>query len=91
MSNGVLSKFDARLAVLLDDVAADVGVALASLDQDAVVAARVDRVLPDFGRAQLRAIRSGDLYAVLMAPLDTVLDQMRLVIVDLDTHFVEVK
>ena len=53
VSHSLLSQLDAGLAVLLDDVAAYVRVALLSFYYDAVVPARVNDVLPDFGRAVL--------------------------------------
>lgn len=91
MSDCKLGKFDARFSVLADDVASDIGVALTPLDDDAVIATRLDEVLPDFGRAELRPVRACDLDAVLMAPLDFVLDNMRLVVVNLDANVVQVE
>ena len=91
MCDGVFGQLNARLAVLLDDVAAHVGVALAALDDDAVVSAGVDGILPNFGCAQLRPIRSCDLDAILVTSVNLVLDQVRLIIVDLDSNFIQVK
>ena len=91
MCDGVFSQFNACLAVLLDNVAAHVGVALAALDDDSVVSASVDGILPNLSRAQLRPIRSRDLDAILMTSVNLVLDQVRLIIVDLDSNFIQVK
>ena len=53
MSHSLFSKLDAGLAVLLDHITANVRVALLTLYYDTVVPARVNDVLPDFGRAVL--------------------------------------
>ena len=89
--NGQLCQLDSSFAVLLDDVASDVRVALATLNDDSVVAARCDQILPDFGRAELRPVRASDLDAVLMTSLDFILDDVRLVVVDFDSDLVQVE
>ena len=91
MSLRKLSQFDAGLSVLLDRIAPDVGVALAALDDDPVVAARLDQVLPDFGRAELRSVRARDFDAILVAAFDLVEDQVRLVVVNFDAHLVQIE
>ena len=91
MSHSLLSKFDAGFAVLLDDIAAYVRVALLTLYYDAIVSAWVDDVLPDFGRAVLWSIRTGNLDAVSVTPLDFILDQMRIVVIDLYADFIQVE
>ena len=91
MCDSVFSQLDARLAVLLDDVTAHVRVALAALDDYAIVSTSVDGILPNFGCAQLRPIRSCDLDAILMTSVNLVLDQVRLIIVDLDSNFIQIK
>ena len=91
VSYSLLSQLDAGLAVLLDDIAANVRVALLSFYYDAVVPTRVNDVLPDFGRAVLRATRTSDLDAVGVAPLNLILDQVRLVVIDLYANFVQVE
>ena len=91
MSHCLLSKLDSSLAVLLDYITAYVRVALCSLYNDAIVAARVNDVLPDFGRAILGTTRTGDLDAISVATLDFIFDQMRLVVIDLDANLVQVE
>lgn len=53
MSHCLLSKLDASFAVLLDDITANVRVALFTLYYDTVVTARINDVFPYFGRAVL--------------------------------------
>ena len=91
MGDGVLGQLNAGFAVLLDDIASHVGIALTTLDDDAVVAACIYGVLPDLGRTQLRPISSSDLNAILMTSIDLILDQVGLIVVDFDSDFVEVE
>ena len=91
MCDGVFGQLNACFAVLLDDVAAYVRVALATLDDDAVVSASVDGILPNLGCAQLRPVRSCDLDAILVTSVNLVLYQVRLIIVDLNSNFIQVK
>ena len=72
----IFCEFDTGLAVLLDDIASNVGVALTSLDDYAVISASIDRILPYFSRTQLRSIGSCDLDAILMTSLDFIFDQV---------------
>ena len=88
MSHSKIREFDARLTVLLDDVSSDIGLALLALDDDAVVAATCNHVLPHFRCAQLRSLCACDLYAILVAPLDFILHQDGRIIVDLNAYFV---
>ena len=87
----MLSKLDSSLAVLLDYITAHVRVALCSLYYDAIVAARVNNVLPDFGCAVLGTTRTSDLDAVGVAPFDFIFDQMRLVVIDLYANLIQVE
>ena len=89
--DGQICELDSSLTVLLDDVASDVRLALFALDDDTVVATRSHHVLPNFGSAELRALRASDLDAVLVAALDLVLNQVGGVVVDLDTHFIQIE
>ena len=91
VSHSLLSKFDAGFAVLLDDIAAYVRVALLTLYYDAIVSAWIDDVLPDFGRAVLWSVRTSNLDAVSVTPLDFILDQMRIVVIDLYADFIQVE
>ena len=76
MSDSIFCEFDTSLAVLLDDIASNVGIALTSLNDYAVITACIDRILPYFSRTQLRSIRSCDFDAILMTTLDFIFDQV---------------
>ena len=73
MSHSKIRKFDACLTVLLDDVSSNIGLALFSLDDDAIMAATCNHVLPYFSCAQLRSLRTCDLDTVFVTPLDFIL------------------
>ena len=91
MSHSKICEFDTRLTVLLDNVPSNIGLALFSLDDDAIVATTCNHVLPYFRCTQLRSLRTRDLYAVLVAPFDLVLHQDGRIVVDLDTDLVQVE
>ena len=91
MRNGLFSEFDAGFAVCLDHVTSDIWVALGALDNESVVAARRNDVLPDLGCTELGPIRSCDFDTVLMGALNLILDDVRLVVVDLDSHFIQIE
>ena len=91
MRNSLLCEFDASFAVSFDLVASDIWVALSALDDQSVVAARSHDVLPDLGCTELGPIRSCDFDTVLMGALNLILDDVRLVIVDLDSHFIQIE
>ena len=91
MGDCKLSQFDSSLTVLLDDVTTNIRVTLASLNNDTVMATRRDRILPDLRSTQLRPVGTGNLDSILVASLDRILNQMGLVVIDLDSHLVQVK
>ena len=91
VSNGVLCQFDASFSILLDDIASDVWVALATLDYDAIVATSVDCIFPHLRCAELGTICSSDLYAVFVTSFNPILDQMRLVVVNFYSDFIQIK
>ena len=91
VSHCLLSKLYSSLAVLLDYITAHVRVALRSLNYDAIVPARVNDVLPDFGRAVLGTTCTSDLDAISVAPFDFIFDQMRLVVIDLYANLIQVE
>ena len=66
MRNGFFSEFDACFAIGLDNVASDVWIALASLDDQTVVATGSYGVLPDLGRAKLCPVSPCNFYTVLV-------------------------
>eukprot|EP00354_Favella_ehrenbergii_P003134 CAMPEP_0170458084 /NCGR_PEP_ID=MMETSP0123-20130129/5161_1 /TAXON_ID=182087 /ORGANISM="Favella ehrenbergii, Strain Fehren 1" /LENGTH=88 /DNA_ID=CAMNT_0010722093 /DNA_START=856 /DNA_END=1122 /DNA_ORIENTATION=+ len=88
MSDGFFGEFDASLTIGFDDIAAHIWVALGALDDEAVVATRGDDVFPHFCRTELRSVRAGDLDAIFVGALNLILDDVRLVVVDLDTDLV---
>ena len=79
-----LSQLDAGLAVLNDNVATDVGLALLADANNAVVATRFDLIAPDDRRGTSRLVVSHDLDAVLMGLLYQVVHDSRLVVEDLN-------
>ena len=91
VSDCELREFDASLSILFDDVTSNIGVALATLDNDSVVAACSDDVLPDFGGAELRAVGARYFDSVFVAALNFILDDVRLIVVNFDSHFVQVE
>ena len=91
MRNRLLCELDASFAVSLDYVASDIWVALSALDDQSVVAARCNDVLPDLGRTVLGTTRTSDLDAVGVAPFDFIFDQMRLVVIDLYANLIQVE
>ena len=91
MGDCKLSQFDSSFTVLLDDIAANVGVTLASLNDDAIMTARRDRILPDLRSTQLRPVGTSNLDSILVASFDRILNQMGLVVIDLDSHLVQVE
>ena len=91
MGDCKLGEFDSSLTVLLDNITANIRVTLASFDDDAVMAARSDRILPDLRCTQLRPVGTGNLDSILVASLDRILNQMGLVVIDLDSHLVQVE
>lgn len=74
MRDCIFCQFYPGLPVLLYDVASDVGIALSTLDDYAVIAASIDRILPYFSCTQLRTIRSCDFDAILMTSIDFIFD-----------------
>ena len=76
MGNSFFGELDAGFAVRFDDVATHVGVALSALDDEAVVAARRDDVLPDFGSTELRPVRSCYFDTVFVGALYLILDDV---------------
>ena len=88
VGDGRLSELDASLAILLDRVAADVRLAVAALDVNAVVVAVRNCVPPEPG---LRIVIAGDLDAVLVALPDFILDQVRRVVAKLNSNLVQVE
>ena len=91
MGNSFFGELDAGFAVRFDDVATHVWVALSALDDEAVVAARRDDVLPDFGSTELRPVCARYFNAVLVGALYFILDDVGLVVVDLDADLVQIE
>ena len=91
MRNSLFSKLDACFAVCFDHIATHIWVTLSALDNEAVVAARSDDVLPDFGSTELRPVCARYFNAVLVGALYFILDDVGLVVVDLDADLVQIE
>ena len=91
MCNRIFSQLDSGFAVGLDYVTSNIGVALLTLNHQTIVAAASDYIFPHLRLAQLGAVSTCDLDAVLMRALYFVLNDVRLVVINLDTHLIQVK
>ena len=91
MRNCLFGKLDACFAVCFDHIATHIWVTLSALDDKAVVAARRDDVLPDFGSTELRPVCARYFDAVFMGALYFILDDVGLVIVNLNADLVQIE
>lgn len=91
MGDRFFSELNACLPISFDNVASNIWVALASLDDKAIVATWRDVILPNFGCAELGPICARYLDAVLVWTLDFILDYVRLVVVHFDTDLIQIK
>ena len=91
MSHSKVSQLDACFAVLLDNVTANIRLALLALDYDSIMTATSDHVLPNLGCAELGPLCACDFDAVLVASLNLIFDQNGWIVVDFNADLVQIE